>query len=440
MNNQPIIFDLKYTPYRLNRNATVEEVKEHKRERAFYNLSGDGDYYDYMTRDGKCATKFTMFEYLQKSTGVFNQNGIIPEEELKEMKKRAKENKGNLWHGFISFNEQDSPKIDTPEKCIDLVKKTFPMFFSEGRFNPKNMDLICSLHLDKPHHLHIHFEFWEKEPKIQDKKTKEMTYRRKGRVCNEAIDNMFVRLALFADKDKDKLYQARKESIKLLRDMVNIKRAMYAGENIREEILSLAKDLPKSGRLSYGSKDMQPYIGRVDKIVQMLLDYDGTARKADYKFYEELEEKKRVIANACGKDYSLIVGQIPEDKAMCELPKYHHKINESHIKIAEKIEEDYKRRQGNLVISLCKFINIELYERRKWKKYKTCDKNLRRKMSISGRRIRKQLDRFFLTFGRDNQLLERDFSQRLQEIEKEIELKRKEEQEENAKEAKNYKV
>lgn len=440
MNNQPIIFDLKYTPYSLGRDATPEQIKEHKRQRAFYDLSGGGDYYDYMTREGKCATKFTMFEYLQKSTGVFNQNGMIPEEELKEMKKRAKENKGHLWHGFISFNEVDSPKIDTPEKCIELVKRTFPSFFSEGQFNAKNMDLMCSLHLDKPHHLHIHFEFWEKEPKIQDKKTKAMIYRRKGRVCEKAIDNMFVRLALFADEKRDGVYKARDEAVKLLRDMANVKRSMYAGDNIRKEILSLAKALPKTGRISYGSKDMEPYIGRVDKIVQMLLDYDGTARKADTKFYEELEERKRVIANACGKDYSLVSGKVSEDKAMRDLPKYHHKIDEKNIQIVEKIEADYKRRQGNLVLNLCKFINVEYYERKKWRKYKTCDKNLRRKLSMSKRKITRQMDRFFLSFGKDSQLLERDFSQRLQEIEKEIEQKKKEEQIENAKEATNYKV
>jgi hypothetical protein len=61
-------------------------------------------------------------------------------------------------------------------------------------------------------------------------------------------------------------------------------------------------------------------------------------------------------------------------------------------------------------------------------------------MAISKRKIERQLDRFFLTFGKDSQLLERDFSHRLQEVEKEIEQKQKEEQEQNAKEEQNYKI
>ena len=45
------------------------------------------------------------------------------------------------------------------------------------------------------------------------------------------------------------------------------------------QILLDGKALPKKGSLSYGSKDMEPLRGRVDKIVQMMLDYDKKARK-----------------------------------------------------------------------------------------------------------------------------------------------------------------
>ena len=58
--------------------------------------------------------------------------------------------------------------------------------------------------------------------------------------------------------------------------MTSVKAAMGSSDEIRKEILSLAKDLPKTGRLSYGSKDMEAYVGRVDKIVDMLIGYQGT--------------------------------------------------------------------------------------------------------------------------------------------------------------------
>ena len=128
-------------------------------------MSGSENIYKYIMTEGKRSGKKTALEYLQKNTGVFNHNGMIGKEEVEAMKKRAQENKGNLWHGFISLSEEDSPKIDTPEKCIHLVKSVFPTFFKEAHLGEKNIDLMCALHLDRPHHLHIHFVFWEKEPK-----------------------------------------------------------------------------------------------------------------------------------------------------------------------------------------------------------------------------------------------------------------------------------
>ena len=158
----PVIFDITYTPYRLPKNATQEEIEKHAKNRAFYDMSGENNIYKYMTTEGKMygeeATKFTMLEYLQKSTGVFNQDGMLTKEEVKEIKKRAQSGEKNLWHGFISFNEEDSRLIDTPEKCIALVKKTFNQFFKDAGFDPDNMDLVCALHLDKPKHLHIHYQ------------------------------------------------------------------------------------------------------------------------------------------------------------------------------------------------------------------------------------------------------------------------------------------
>lgn len=427
-NNQPIIFDLKYTPYSLSKKANDYERNKNETERAFYDMSGDKNVYDYITTEGKrVGNKFTALEYLQKSTGVFNQSGMIPQEEVDAMKQRAKANKGNIWHGFISFNEHDSEKINTPDKCIQLVKNIFPTFLRESGLNPNNIDLMCALHLDRPHHLHIHFVFWEKEPKFKNNDGT-LGYRKKGKIKEEAIDNMFVRLGLFADDDRDKLHKARDDSLKKLRKMTCVKAAMYSTDEIKQEIIALAKDLPKTGRLSYGSKDMEAYRERVDKIVKMLLDHDKTARKADLRFYEQLEEKRRVVENICGKEYALSGANTSPQTIERELPKYHHKIDESHIKIIETIEADYKRRQGNLVLNLCKFIKPEYFERDPNKRYKANDNKLKRRLIISKRNVGRRLDRFFGSFGRESELIERDFSHRLQDIEKEIEREREEAQ------------
>lgn len=166
MSGTPVIFNVAYTPYKLKKGSTEKEIKAHAEKRAYYDFTGDTNYLRYMTTEGKLtgneSKKFTMLDYLQKSTGVFNGDGRISKNELKDMKLRLKENKGNIWSGFVSFDEENSEKIDTPEKCIALIRKTFNEFFRDVGLDPREVDLICALHLDRPSHLHFHFEFYEK--------------------------------------------------------------------------------------------------------------------------------------------------------------------------------------------------------------------------------------------------------------------------------------
>ena len=117
-------------------------------------MTGGENVYKYITTEGKVAGKktgkITALEYLQKSTGVFNGGGLLSEEKVAEMKERLKNNKGNIWHGFVSLNKEQSYKIDTPEKCIGMIKATFGQFFQDAKFDKKNIDLMCALHLDRP--------------------------------------------------------------------------------------------------------------------------------------------------------------------------------------------------------------------------------------------------------------------------------------------------
>ena len=96
-------------------------------------MTGGENVYKYITTEGKVAGiktgKITALEYLQKSTGVFNGDGLLSEEKVAEMKERLKNNKGNIWHGFVSLNKEQSYKIDTPEKCIGMIKQSSGNFF-----------------------------------------------------------------------------------------------------------------------------------------------------------------------------------------------------------------------------------------------------------------------------------------------------------------------
>ena len=379
--------------------------------------------YRYITTEGKRAGKgANALDYLRKNTGVFNGNGMISAEEVEAMKTRARDGEKNLWHGFISLSEEESHKIDTPEKCIALIKSTFNSFLKDAKFNPDNIDLMCALHLDRPHHLHCHFVFWEKEPKFKDAKSGELKYRRRGKIDKKSIDGMFVRLGLFLSDRKDILYKSRDEAIRDLRELLGAKAFIYKPEDVKKEILALARDLPKEGRITYGSKDMEPYRARVDKIVQILLATDKRARKANERFFRALAGREREIANICGQPFAYSNKNVSPEKMESDLPKYHNVIDGQNIHIVEEIEADYKRRQGNLVLKLAKFIKPEYYENKR--KRKAGDNDLKRSLGISRRNTGRAIKKFLGSFGQESEYIERDFYHRLQEIEEEMERER----------------
>ena len=418
MSNQPIVFNIQYTPYSLPKSATKEERARHADERAFYDMTGGKNVFDYITTEGKRTGKHTALEYLQKNTGVFNDKGILTQEQVDGMKARLKENRGMIWHGFISLNEEESPKIDTPEKCIELIKRTFPSFLKDAKLRPDNIDLMCALHLDRPHHLHSHFVFWEKEPKFKDAKSGELKYRRMGKIDKKSIDGMFVRLGLFLSDKKDILYKSRDEAIRDLKELLGAKAFVCKPEDVKKEILALARDLPKGGRVTYGSKDMEPFRARVDKIVQMLLLTDRRARMADRRFHRALTGREREIANICGQPFAYSNKNVSPEKMESELPKYHNVIDRENIHIIEEIKADYKRRQGNLVVNLVKFIKPEYYENKR--KRKVNDHAYKRTLAISGKKVGKAFKKFLDSFGAECEYIERDYCRRLQEIEEEM--------------------
>lgn len=414
-----------YTPYEMPKGASADEIAKHAGERAFYDMTGADNIFKYITTEGKRTGKFTALEYLQKNTGVFNDKGMIPQEQVDEMKARLKKNKGHIWHGFISINEEQSHKIDTPEKCIELIKRTFPKFLSDAKFHKDNVDLMCALHLDRPHHLHIHFVFWEKEPKY---KSKDGTprFRRHGKIDKKSIDNMFVRLGLYLSDNKDKVYKSRDKAIAELKELLGVRAVMAGDEQIKKEIISLAKDLPKTGRITYGSKDMEKYRSRIDRIVRLLLGSDVKAMKADRRFYRAVEEREIEVKNICGKPTAYSNKNVTAQEMESDLPKYGNKIDEKNIRVIEDLKADYKRRQGNLVLNLCKFIKPEYFERKR--KYRPNDNRLKRSLGMSRRKIDRACKKFFRSFGQESELLERDFTHRLREIEEEIERERKKNQ------------
>ena len=149
------------------------------------------------------------------------------------------------------------------------------------------------------------------------------------------------------------------------------------------------------------------YREQIDGVVNKLLMYDKTARKADLRFYIELQTLRYKVNG--------IINGNSEDTN-------HYKIDTKNITLIDEIENDYRRRQGNILLGTVKYIKSETFETKI--RHKVNDKGLKRRLAISHRKVSKLFDGLLASLGGESELLERDFTNRLQEIEKEIEQER----------------
>ena len=383
-------------------------------------MSGADNIYKYITTEGKIygeeAKKFTMLEYLQKSTGVFNQDGMLSKAQVKEMRKRAQTGEKNLWHGFISFNKENSEKIDDPEKCIALIKQTFGQFFKDAGFNPDNMDLMCALHLDRPEHLHIHYVFWEKEPKVKNPRAAGYYYRKKGKMPLDAIDKMTERLNAYTIDDD--LAKKRQKVVEELTRTSNEYDVAHLNDILRRWLKELADELPKDKPLWYGSKAMKEYRPKIDLVAEWLIDLDEKTREADSAFRDELRKKEQALKGIMGNYYQRRLAT--ERLFMENVPNKADEDGVKSIHTIERLKWDYRRRLGNIVLKKVREIQRQTFKRNPSKKYKTNDKNLKRNLAISARKVRGIMDGLFCSVAELFSLETTNYRNRLRAFEEEM--------------------
>lgn len=323
-----VIFNISFTPYSCPRN---KNIVEHAAERAFYNGTAEYNYFDY-TENAKKVVKDSENKansnYMEKTSGVFNSKGVLSSQEKSELAKKLKETKSIIWHGFISFDDETSSLFNTQEACIHFINRTMNSYFERNGLEENNLEFFCSLHSDTDHR-HIHFAFFEKEPKAIDKKTRELVYRKKGvlgdrvyRLGDEIVpkgtvgavlgykdyghDNFIAHANLYLEENKYELELARKEMEAKMDAVCNDVLTSWKYKELRSSLIALWRSLPSSGRMSYNSENLAPYRKSIDRVVQEFIDAVPGLREEHNTTVRELFKRESEIKRICkneGIDY-----------------------------------------------------------------------------------------------------------------------------------------
>lgn len=356
------LFNIAYTlpspPSNLNGNARAE----YQARRNFYNLTADYNYFSYAL-DGKKVVKNANAEHYftreDTNTGLFNFDGSMSEDKKAELKAKLKHTKSTIWHGFISFDEDTSRGFNTQENAIKFMKQTFGGFLARAGFKKENIEPYFSLH-DDTDHRHIHFAFFEKEPKWRDKNGV-LGFRRRGKIDAKAIDNYLVSANMHLSEYGDEYYTARDEAIASLKEVRKQSvKTVEVNQELNNAINRLTVKLPAQGRLSYSSENMRELRPEIDRVAMLLIASDGNAEAAHKGVLKQLARVKDETLQLVKENKLVYVQNRRLSKEEIEATMDGDKligssfVNTKNIDYFERLDADYKVRIGNITIGVCR--------------------------------------------------------------------------------------
>lgn len=298
--------------------------------RRFYSSNKEYDYVKYVNTGSKEKLDYVAYSgNNEKSKGIFNENGLLNAEQIKELRTNLRTTKSTIWHGVISFTEYfGNVNCDTYEKAYELMKSQLPKFFKNANLYPENIVWFAGLH-ENTDNKHIHFSFFEKEL-LRYKQSSRFKQFSDGYIDIGAINQFKIDIEKYFINKNFNIFENRKEITNLLKKSFND--GVYMNK-----INKLIIVLPVKGRLSYDSENMAEYRPMIDNIVKSII-------------VSNVELKRKV------SDFEHILS-----KRDTELLKAYAKIKVdcSDKLLYEKCMKDLYRRLGNIVIFAAKDIKTK---------------------------------------------------------------------------------
>lgn len=426
------LFNIAYTlpsaPSYMKGNARAD----YQARRSFYDLTAQYNFFSYVLNGKKIARNANAEEYYTRggtNGGLFNLDGAMSEGQVAEMKKRLESSKSVIWHGFISFDEETSRGFQTQENAVKFMRQTFGSFLERTHLNPKNIELYAALHLDKEHHHHIHFAFFEREPKHRDKNGV-LGYTHRGKFDARAIDNYLVSANMHLSENGYEYYTARDRAMSRLRETRKEIGNSVKNANLRLALSDLRSKLPKEGRLQYNAAQMKELRPDIDRVAELLIASDPAANAAHKEMLVQLARVKEEVIELV-KDNKLAYS---DDRRMSKQELAAAMSGDSSMSLKfvdlknvdyfERLQADYRARVGNVVLGVCKDLSRNDYQDR-CRKHNINDRSMKINAKHRWRRRESLLQNAVRILAEVDKQQPANFIKTVQEIEREQEMERR---------------
>lgn len=379
------LFNIGFTLPTPPSNLHGQKRVDYMARRKFYNLTSEYNYFTYALNEKKVVKNKDAEDYFTRSgmnAGLFDMDGALDNAKIVELKKKLVDTKSIIWHGFISFDEETSVGFNTQENAIKFLNQTFNAFLDRTHLKRDNICLYASLH-DDTDHRHIHFSFFENEPRRRNKNG-ELCYTLKGKVDSKAIDNYLVSANMHLDEHGAEYYTARDAAMTSLKTArKEVASGVNRNQTLNFELNRLIAALPKEGRLQYRAQNMAALRPQIDRVAEFLIASDPKASRAHSEMLKQLATVEKNVENLV-KDNKLAyvadermskeqIKDIMQDKPGIDV-KF---VDLKNIDYFARLKEDYQARVGNVVLGLCKDIKTGDLRDTKRRPGKVNDKSLK---------------------------------------------------------------
>ena len=128
-------------------NTNKKLFYKYSEKQKYYSCNNINNYLNYINRGTKEIDYVSYSGDSKKSVGLFNRNGLINKEHIKELQENLRNTNSPIWHGLISFEEVFGKEYcGTYEQAYELMKTEFNKFLKNANFNANNIKWFAGLH------------------------------------------------------------------------------------------------------------------------------------------------------------------------------------------------------------------------------------------------------------------------------------------------------
>lgn len=275
-----IVFKCYY--YKPKEKYNPEKQTKEIQKRDFVSCNASYNYVSYVDTGAENKLPKDYAEYVgnnEKSCGVFNKDGLLSDEQKRELRKQLRETQSCIWDLVISFREEFGEKYCRDyEQAYTFLCKELPKFFKRAGLDKDNIVWYAGLH-ENTENKHIHISFFEKEPKFYASGGK-LKYH-SGEIDKEVLLTSKVLFERTLTNKSAEIVKARKDLNEKYKQGLS---PFEMTRTIKKNLLELYKQIPATGRTSYDSNNMEFLRKKVDDTTESVL-YANPQTKKSYQDY-----------------------------------------------------------------------------------------------------------------------------------------------------------